>query len=52
MKKFFKNHKLHFKIISVFAIMVILVVAVFYPLMPSMLNYPADTYNNDFQWEL
>lgn len=52
MKKFFKSHKLHFKTLSVFALMVVLVVTVFYPLMPSILNYPKGTYNNDFQWEL
>ena len=52
MKKFFEKNSLKIKIMLVFFIMISLIVLVFYPLMPSMLNYPEDTYNNDFQWEL
>ncbi|MBQ9267348.1 MAG: HAMP domain-containing histidine kinase [Clostridia bacterium] len=52
MKNFFKKHKLQFKVLFVFIIMVLLVLSVFYPLMPKMLNYPEGTYGNDFQWEL
>lgn len=52
MKKFFTKHKIHFKIFMAFAIMAVLMIALFYPLMPIILNYPADTYGNEFQWEL
>ena len=52
MKSFFEKRNLQFKVILVFLIMTAGLVTIFYPLMPRMLNYPAGTYNNDFQWEL
>ena len=52
MKEFFEKNNLKLKIMLVFSIMIFIIVLEFYPLMPSMLNYPAGTSNNDFQWEL
>lgn len=52
MKKFIQNNKLKLKVIFVFILMTLAIVAIFYPLMPKVLNYPDGTYNNEFQWEL
>ena len=52
MKKFFKTYNLQLKVLFVFVLMVLLVLSVFYPLMPKILDYPDGTYGNEFQWEL
>jgi signal transduction histidine kinase len=51
-KKFFKQNIIQLKVIFVFLVMATLVCGFFYPLLPSILNYPPDTYGNKFQWEL
>ena len=52
MINFFKKNKLKFKVMSVFFVMILILIAIFFPLMPRMFDYPAGTYNNDFQWEV
>ena len=48
MINFFKKNKLKFKVMSVFFVMILILIAIFFPLMPRMFDYPAGTYNNDF----
>jgi signal transduction histidine kinase len=52
LKKFFKRNSIQLKIMFVFLIMAAFVCGFFYPLMPTILNYPPNTYGNQFQWEL
>ncbi len=52
MINFFKRNKLKFKVMSVFFVMILILIAIFFPLMPKMFDYPDNTYNNQFQWEV
>lgn len=48
----FNNNRTALKISGIYGICIICISILFYPLIPLLLNYPPNTYDNQFQWEL
>ena len=52
MKKFLKDYTIQIKLLTAYAIGVIILGTLYYILVPFILNYPSNTYGNQFQFEL
>ena len=52
MKQLIKKYNIQIKLLISLLIGIIILSSIFYFLIPSILNYPAGTYNSNFQYEL
>ncbi len=47
-----RNNITALRIVGIYGLCVVVISIIFYPLIPMILNYPPNTFDNSFQWEL